>query len=50
MRGFKKVWAEFDPERTGYLQPRDVSRFCRVSPACTLLVLLSVLILSTCSV
>ncbi|GAA6002347.1 calcium channel protein CCH1 [Rhodotorula paludigena] len=29
MRGFKQVWAEFDPERTGYLQPRDVSRFCR---------------------
>ncbi|GAA6055172.1 hypothetical protein JCM3770_002218 [Rhodotorula araucariae] len=29
MRGFKKVWAEFDPERTGYLQPQDVARFFR---------------------
>ncbi|BGP38716.1 calcium channel protein [Rhodotorula kratochvilovae] len=29
MRGFKKVWAEFDPERTGYLQPKDVARFFR---------------------
>ncbi|GAA6002036.1 hypothetical protein JCM10207_003048 [Rhodosporidiobolus poonsookiae] len=27
MRGFKKVWAQFDTERTGYLQPKDVPRF-----------------------
>ncbi|CEQ42955.1 SPOSA6832_04831 [Sporobolomyces salmonicolor] len=27
MRSFKKVWAEFDPERTGYLQRQDIVRF-----------------------
>ncbi|GAA5943198.1 hypothetical protein JCM10213_006241 [Rhodosporidiobolus nylandii] len=27
MRSFKKVWAQFDPERTGHLQPRDVGPF-----------------------
>ncbi|GAA5835858.1 hypothetical protein JCM9279_002122 [Rhodotorula babjevae] len=27
MRGFKQVWATIDPERTGYIQPKDVGRF-----------------------
>ncbi|GAA6027992.1 hypothetical protein JCM8097_001819 [Rhodosporidiobolus ruineniae] len=27
MRGFKKVWGQFDPEQTGYLQPKDIGRF-----------------------
>ena len=31
MRDFKRVWANFDTERTGYIQPRDVGRFLGVS-------------------
>ncbi|GAA5872257.1 hypothetical protein JCM8547_004796 [Rhodosporidiobolus lusitaniae] len=27
MRDYKKLWAQFDTERTGYLQPKDVGRF-----------------------
>ncbi|GAA5884714.1 hypothetical protein JCM6882_005364 [Rhodosporidiobolus microsporus] len=27
MRGFKKLWAQFDPEQTGHLQPRDLAAF-----------------------
>ncbi|GAA6051051.1 Calcium-channel protein CCH1 [Rhodotorula toruloides] len=27
MRSFKKVWAEFDPERTGFIQPAVIPRF-----------------------
>jgi Ca2+-binding EF-hand superfamily protein len=27
MRSFKKIWAEFDAERTGYLQRKDIVRF-----------------------
>ncbi|GAA5821176.1 hypothetical protein JCM11251_004500 [Rhodosporidiobolus azoricus] len=27
MRSFKKLWAHFDPEQTGYLQPKDLGAF-----------------------
>jgi len=33
MRGFKQVWAQFDPDRSGYLQPGDVGRFLHVRSA-----------------
>lgn len=31
LRSFKKVWAEFDTERSGYLPRRDLVRFLGVS-------------------
>lgn len=33
MRGYKKVWSVFDPERTGHIQPKDVGLFLHVRPS-----------------
>lgn len=30
MRNFKKVWRQFDPERTGYIQKKDIVPFFAV--------------------
>lgn len=32
LRAYKSVWASVDPERTGFLQPRDVGLFLHVRP------------------
>lgn len=33
MREYKRVWGEFDPERTGYLARKDIVSFFSVSPS-----------------
>lgn len=36
MRSFKKTWAEFDHQRTGYLQRKDIVKFFGVSSSFSL--------------
>lgn len=39
MRDYKRVWGEFDPERTGYLARKDIVSFFSVSFLSSLLLI-----------